>query len=74
MGTHGIYRISRALNDNGTRSAMVVELENIRRSIHLFPQFGPQVPREWSSEKVLEQATNFFVNSLTDRHVYGTVF
>lgn len=74
VGTHGMYRISRALNDNGTRSAMVVELENIRRSIHLFPQFGPQVPREWSSEKVLEQATNFFVNSFTDRHVYGTVF
>ncbi|PSR97382.1 hypothetical protein PHLCEN_2v4327 [Hermanssonia centrifuga] len=70
---HGMYKISRALRD-GLRLAAVIPLENIRRSIHLYPSFGRQVPQEWNSSNVLELCEKFFANPFTDRHVYGTMF
>ncbi|KAJ7934929.1 hypothetical protein B0H13DRAFT_1591193, partial [Mycena leptocephala] len=48
-------------------------VENIRRSIHLFPQFGPVVPRNGTSQNVLDMATKFYVSPWSDRHAYITV-
>ncbi len=70
---HDMYKISRSIRD-GHRLAAVIPLDNIRRSIHLFPSFGQHAPVEWNSSNVLELCEKFFVNSFTDRHVYGTVF
>ena len=69
---HGMYRISLDIRSN-VREASIIPLSQIRRSIHLFPHFGLQVPREWSSANVLDKSSKFYVNSFTDRHVYGTV-
>ncbi|KAI0078950.1 hypothetical protein K474DRAFT_1593052 [Panus rudis PR-1116 ss-1] len=69
---HGMYKISRSMS-RGERTAAIIPLENIRRSIHLFPVFGASVSQEWSSENVLEECTSFYVNSYTDRHVFGTL-
>ncbi|KAJ7508086.1 hypothetical protein B0H11DRAFT_1611128, partial [Mycena galericulata] len=45
---HLMYKIS-SLEE---RIASIFPIENIRRSIHLFPQFGPVVPRAWTSQNV----------------------
>ncbi|KAJ6533473.1 hypothetical protein B0H19DRAFT_1213945 [Mycena capillaripes] len=66
---HLMYKISR-LED---RVASIIPVENIRRSIHLFPQFGPVVPREWTSQNVLDKATKFYVSPWSDRHAYITI-
>ncbi|KAI0323498.1 hypothetical protein GY45DRAFT_1264472 [Cubamyces sp. BRFM 1775] len=58
---HGLYKVSRVLQGD-IRLASVVELREIRRSCHLFPDFGPIVPREWSSSNVLERCKSFWVN------------
>lgn len=71
---HGMYRLSRAKTTSGARYATVIPLKNLCHSIHLFPQFGPVVPRDWTSSTVLDKSSKFFVNVFTDRHVYGTVF
>ncbi|KAJ7119227.1 hypothetical protein C8R43DRAFT_1152418 [Mycena crocata] len=66
---HLMYKISRPAD----RIASIIPIENIRRSIHLFPQFGPVVPRAWTSQNVLDMATKFYVSPWSDRHAYITV-
>ncbi|KAJ7488757.1 hypothetical protein B0H11DRAFT_1720307 [Mycena galericulata] len=55
------------------RIASIIPIENIRRTIHLFPQFGPVVPRAWRNQNVLDTATKFYVSPWSDRHAYITV-
>jgi hypothetical protein len=69
---HGLYRISR-LVCNGERLASIIEISDIRRSVHLIPKFGPVAPREWTSGTVLELCSTLFVNSFSDRHAYLTI-
>ncbi|KAJ7157665.1 hypothetical protein C8R43DRAFT_1183066 [Mycena crocata] len=66
---HGMYKISRPAE----RVASIIPVGNIRRSVQLFPEFGPVAPREWKSDTVLEQCTKFYVNPWSDRHAYITI-
>ncbi|KAJ7931821.1 hypothetical protein B0H13DRAFT_1593797 [Mycena leptocephala] len=52
------------------RVVSIIPVENIRRSIHLFPQFGPVVPRNWTGQNVLDMARKFYVSPWSDRHAY----
>ncbi|KAF8207660.1 hypothetical protein K438DRAFT_1575238, partial [Mycena galopus ATCC 62051] len=70
---HLLYKIRRSLK-NGVRLATIVPVDNIRRSVHLLPKFGPIAPREWTSSNVLDLCSTFFVNSLSDRHMYTTLY
>lgn len=67
---HLMYRISPLKDREGGLVASIVPLANIRRSVHLFPKFGPLAPPEWMSSNVLDRCDTFFVNSFTDRHLY----
>ncbi|KAI0037902.1 hypothetical protein FA95DRAFT_1463818, partial [Auriscalpium vulgare] len=49
---HRMYRVTRAFKADGRRHASVIPVENIRRSVHLFPRFGPHAPRQWTSASV----------------------
>ncbi|KAF8882594.1 hypothetical protein BD779DRAFT_1674932 [Infundibulicybe gibba] len=69
---HKMYRISRSMS-RGERVASIIPISDIRRSVHLFPQWGRAVPREWMSASVLEDCNSFFVSSFLDRHTYLTV-
>ncbi|KAJ7882367.1 hypothetical protein B0H14DRAFT_3755572 [Mycena olivaceomarginata] len=51
---HLMYRISRTIKD-GDRFASIIPVDNIRRSIHLFPKFGAVAPVEWKSHNVLDR-------------------
>ncbi|TFK58758.1 hypothetical protein BDN72DRAFT_781632, partial [Pluteus cervinus] len=67
---HGLYRIKRELKD-GARVARIIPVSHIRRSVQLFPRFKRSAPAEWTSSRVLEQCSEFFVNSLSDRHLFN---
>ncbi|KAG1788502.1 hypothetical protein EV424DRAFT_1523282 [Suillus variegatus] len=69
---HGLYKICRLMR-HGERLASIIDVLDIRRSVHLFPNFGAVVPREWTSSTVLELCPSFFVNSFSDRHAYLTI-
>ncbi|KAJ6617740.1 hypothetical protein B0H10DRAFT_1796823, partial [Mycena sp. CBHHK59/15] len=70
---HLMYKVNRSLK-GGDRLASIVSLAHIRRSVHLLPKFGPVAPPEWKSSNVLDKCPYFFVNSMTDRHIYATIF
>ncbi|KAJ7812550.1 hypothetical protein B0H14DRAFT_2605662 [Mycena olivaceomarginata] len=53
---------------------LMYKVVNIRRSVHLLPKFGLVAPVDWKSINVLDKCSHFFVNSLTDRHIYATLF
>ncbi|KAN0084522.1 hypothetical protein V8E55_008026, partial [Tylopilus felleus] len=67
-----LYQFSRSVRQ-GRRLASVIDIEKISRSCHLFPNFGPVVPREWKSSHVLDSAPSFFVNPFVDRNTYMTL-
>ncbi|KAH8995298.1 hypothetical protein EDB86DRAFT_3164988 [Lactarius hatsudake] len=67
--SHNMCRVSRHYR-NGRRSASVVPLTDICRSVQLFPVFGPVAPRQWKGSMVLEECNNFYVNPFLDRHMY----
>ncbi|KAJ7117694.1 hypothetical protein C8R44DRAFT_832357 [Mycena epipterygia] len=71
---HLMYKISRVQDRNGDRMASIIPIDNIRRSVHLFPRFGRVALREWSSSNVLEKCPTFFVSCFTDRHSYITIY
>jgi len=66
-----MYRVSR-LAVNGHRSASIIRVETIIRSVHLIPQFGPVMPQEWNSFTVLELCNSFYINPFADVHSYLT--
>ncbi|KAJ7125736.1 hypothetical protein C8R46DRAFT_927583 [Mycena filopes] len=70
---HLMYNVKRSMKD-GERLASIIPVGNIRRSVHLLPRFGPVAPENWKSSNVLDRCPSFFVNSMTDRHIYATLF
>ena len=66
---HGMFKLNRSLED-GERVASIVPVSIIRRSVHLFPKFGPVVPEGWSANNVLERCATFYLNPFADRHMY----
>ncbi|KAG2124976.1 hypothetical protein BD769DRAFT_1358534, partial [Suillus cothurnatus] len=69
---HGLYKVSRLIR-HGERLASIIDVSDIRRSIHLIPNFGAVAPCEWTSSTVLDCCSTFFVNSFSDRHAYLTI-
>ncbi|KAI0737930.1 hypothetical protein C8Q80DRAFT_1222642 [Daedaleopsis nitida] len=70
---HGLYRISRSLRGSA-RLASIIPIEQLERSCHLYPDFGPVAPREWTSSTVLEDCSHFYVNAFADRNMYKLVY
>ncbi|KAJ7189876.1 hypothetical protein GGX14DRAFT_382746, partial [Mycena pura] len=70
---HLMYRVTRTIRD-GDRLASIIPVDNIRRSVHLLPKFGPVAPLEWKSHTVLDQCPIFFASPWTDRHMYATLY
>lgn len=68
---HGMYRVSRPA-EKSRRSASVIAVESIVRSVHLIPQFGPVMPRGCNSFTALELCNSFYVNPFADVHSYLT--
>jgi hypothetical protein len=71
---HLLHKISTMKDGSGGRVCSIIPLANIRRSIHLFPQFGPVAPQDWTSSTVLDLCDHFYVNTFTDRHVYRIIY
>lgn len=66
---HGMYQISRSYRNN-RRSASIIPLAEVCRSVQLFPVFGPVAPRQWQGPTVLEECRTFYINPFIDRHLY----
>ncbi|CDO72219.1 hypothetical protein BN946_scf184970.g71 [Trametes cinnabarina] len=71
---HNLYKVTRPRGRQGEKPPSVVEISSIRRSCHLFPDFGPVVPRDWTSSTVLDRCEHFWTNPFTDLHMYMSMF
>ncbi|KAI0653489.1 hypothetical protein C8Q70DRAFT_1048441 [Cubamyces menziesii] len=60
---HGLHRVTRPRGRPGEKPPM-----------HLYPDFGPVAPQEWSSSTVLDQCIHFWLSPFTDLHMYMSVF
>ncbi|KAG1869020.1 hypothetical protein DFJ58DRAFT_857358 [Suillus subalutaceus] len=65
----GLYKLLRSFR-GGEKLASIVPLANILRSVHLIPNFGAVVPREWTSDTVLDDCNIFWLNSYLDRYTF----
>ena len=64
-----MYKVTRALQGN-SRLASIVPVSRVGQSLHLIPLPGGSIPRNWSSDTVLDLCQAFLVNSFTDRRTY----
>ena len=72
---HGLYKVKRSVRARDqARLASVIPLEQLERSCHLLPEFGPVVCREWTSSNVLDRCPAFWVNAFSDRHMYKLLY
>ncbi|KAG6824807.1 hypothetical protein H0H92_005738, partial [Tricholoma furcatifolium] len=62
---HGLHKVSPMKDPEGNRICSIIPLANIRRSVHLYPKFGPSAPQEWTSSTVLDLCSTFFVNGIS---------
>lgn len=70
---NGMFKIERSMI--GTkRLSSIVEVADIRRSIHLFPKMGHKRPIHWTTNNVLDHCSTFYVNDFTDRHSHLTIY
>ncbi|TFK64486.1 hypothetical protein BDN72DRAFT_774499, partial [Pluteus cervinus] len=67
---HLLYKVEAMRDEQGGHICSIIPLSKIVRSVHLFPKFGPSAPAEWTSSRVLDQCSTFYVNCFTDRHLY----
>ncbi|TBU37260.1 hypothetical protein BD309DRAFT_995194 [Dichomitus squalens] len=71
---HGLYKISPASNGQGQRLAVIIPVEDIERSCHLIPHFGPVAPHEGTSHNVLDKCTTLYLNSFADCNTYKLIY
>lgn len=69
---HRLPRIQRVLQ-NQQRVASLIPLANIRRSVHLIPDFGNKCLSHWTSATVLDLCRRFYLNLFSDRHAFYTM-
>lgn len=70
---YGMYKITKTMKNN-KRLASIIPVSDISRSVHLYPMWGPTVPREWTSHDVLERCNSFYVSDFLDRHTHITLY
>ncbi|KAF8268831.1 hypothetical protein EI94DRAFT_1682471 [Lactarius quietus] len=71
---HGMFKICPQMESDASWICSIIPVANIQRSIHLIPKFGPVVPTEWTSDSVLDCCDTFFVNDLSDRQIFHTLY
>ena len=65
-----LYKLSRAKRGD-EEVVSIVPVNSIQQSIHLFPHFGRTVPRNWTTNTVLNDCDTFYLNPFSDRFSYS---
>ena len=67
---HGMHKLTHSMVQGGDRLASIIPISSIWHSVHLFPKFGQTVPKDWTSDNVLEKCSTFYLNPFADRNMY----
>ena len=72
---HEMYIVKKSLyTSDGCLPGQVIPLSSISQTCQLIPQFGREVPMEWTSDNVLDKCDTFFLNSFTSKYAYQTLW
>ncbi|KAF8262583.1 hypothetical protein EI94DRAFT_1773159 [Lactarius quietus] len=71
---HGMFKIRPQKDSDANWTCSIIPVGNIQRSVHLLPKFGPVVPKEWTSDSILDRCDTFFVNDLSNRQLFHTLY
>jgi hypothetical protein len=66
---YGLYKVSRSMMGNSHLSS-IVPIHNIVQSVHLIPLVGETIPCEWNSNMILDNCSDFLLNSFSDVCTY----
>lgn len=69
-----MYKVSRSFVSDNVRESEIIPAARLHRSAHLIPHFGESVPAGWTSENVLEECNDFFLNDFKDRSTHFSLF
>lgn len=58
---HGMYKTSRSSRQH-RRNASIIPVSQIACSCHLIPIFGQEIDAQWTTNNVLEESGEFYVN------------
>ena len=47
-----MYTVKQCFDGDGDYVAAIIPISDLHSSIHLYPQFGPTAPHEWTSSMV----------------------
>ncbi|KAI0279323.1 hypothetical protein BGY98DRAFT_1089274 [Russula aff. rugulosa BPL654] len=68
--TIGMYRVGRSTR-NHRPNAAIISVEQILQSCHLLPRFGSApVPRSWLNGRVLDMASDFYINRYINFYLF----
>lgn len=67
----GMYRVSRSTRNHKPHAA-IVNIDRIIKTCQLLPKFptGPSIPRAWFSGRVMDLATDFYLNRYLDHYTF----
>jgi hypothetical protein len=66
---YGLYKVSHSMMGN-SRLSSIVPIRNIVQSMHLIPLVGETIPHEWNSNMILDNCSDFLLNSFSDVRTY----
>lgn len=74
---HGLHQVKHSFINNARvhneRTACIIPIERIQRSVSLIPWFGRRVDPTWTAYNVLERCKQFYINAFSDKHAYITL-
>ncbi|KAI9059490.1 hypothetical protein FKP32DRAFT_1614234 [Trametes sanguinea] len=68
-----MYKVSRTLQGD-QRLASILPVNLIERSVHLIPRHSGPIPRQWTSDNVLDECSTFYLNPYKDMHTYFNLY
>jgi hypothetical protein len=67
---NGLFELVRGKSASGRRKGAVVEAGHIRCAVDVAPFFGKEADRRLTYENSLEAATNFNLNTYSDKQIF----
>lgn len=65
----GMYRTSRSTRNHNPHAA-VVSVDHIIQPCQLIPRFPTPIPRVWFSGRVMDLATDFYLNRYLNHYLF----
>ena len=71
---HNMYSIRKLYRSDGSQAGSIIPLTSIRQSCMLFPVFGWNIDKIWTTDNILDSSPSFLVNNWQNMYAYKTIW